>query len=212
MRIYKPTYLNRKTRETRTTAKFYIEVRNPNRRILRLPAFTDKRASETLARNVQQLMDCKASSQHLPVELTRWIENLPPHILTVLTRWGLLEAHTLAASKSLDEHITDWVETLRAQARTKKHIQTVQSHVRRIFGHCGYRLLSDIQAGKVQSAIAALREPRLPIDPLVHLTKYSVATDRRHDRRALTPAEVDAIIAAATAGSSILGMDGVVPK
>ncbi len=169
MRIYKPTYLNRKTRETRTTAKFYIEVRDPNRRILRLPAFTDKRASETLARNVQQLMDCKASSQHLPVELTRWIENLPPHILTVLTRWGLLEAYTLAASKSLDEHITDWHAVLLARGNTKKHADLSANRVKSLTEACGFKFYGDISAAKVQQELANRRQDKL--DDAGHLVR-----------------------------------------
>jgi integrase/recombinase XerD len=52
------------------------------------------------------------------------------------------------------------------------------------------------------------RDGRTGEDVLTHLTGYNVALDRRHDRRALTDAELARLIAAAENGAVVRGMTG----
>jgi integrase len=42
-----------------------------------------------------------------------------------------------------------------------------------------------------------VRDRRAPLDPLVHVSRLNMSTDRRHDRRALLPEEFDRLIEAA---------------
>src|SRR5262245_41900096 len=53
-----------------------------------------------------------------------------------------------------------------------------------------------------------VRDRRTPLDPLAHLSKLNVATDRRHDRRALSPDEPMRLIEAARGGKKVEGMSG----
>ena len=232
MRIYKPT---RKTADGQSLPydKFYAELRTADGRIMRLPGFENQRLTESLGRNVQKLIDCRANHELPTGDLALWIETLPNQTAKVLTRWGLLSGRRLAAGNALAEHLTDWLGYMRAKAMTEKHTTTMHNHALRIFTACNAKFISDIQPGKVQAAIAAektaglslqtcnhltkavkafthwaCRDGRIQIDPLAHLTKYNTALDRRHDRRALSAAEAEAIIQAAESGPVILGMDG----
>ena len=65
MRIYKPTYRGR-AGQVCESAKFYCELRTADGRVLRLPGFTNQRLTEALGRNVQRLIDCRASGEALP--------------------------------------------------------------------------------------------------------------------------------------------------
>jgi hypothetical protein len=53
-----------------------------------------------------------------------------------------------------------------------------------------------------------VRDRRTPVDPLAHLSKLNVSTDRRHDRRALTAEEFDLLITAAKNGPSVESIPG----
>lgn len=53
-----------------------------------------------------------------------------------------------------------------------------------------------------------VRERRTLFDPLAHLGRLNVRTDRRHDRRALGPEEFRRLVEAARSGKSIEGISG----
>ena len=232
MRIYKPTFKDRQG-VTKKSAKFYAELRTADRRVLRLPGFANQRLTESLGRNVQRLIDCRASGETLPQDTAKWIETVPRRTTKVLTRWGLLQGHTLAASTPLSQHIADWKTVMLTKGMTAKHAMTMHNHAVRIFTACNANFIADIRPDNVQAAIAAhkaaglslqtcnhmtkavkaftrwaCRDGRIQSDPLAHLTKYNVALDRRHDRRALEVPEAQAVIRAAETGPVILGMDG----
>ena len=232
MRIYKPT---RRTADGKKTpyTRFYCEFRTADGRIMRLPGYTHQRLTEALGRHVQRLMDCRASGEPLPQDTAKWIKTLPQKSIKSLARRGLLQGHTLAAGHLLSEHIADWKATMLARGLTAKHVGMMCRDALRIFAAGQVKFMADIRPGNVQAAIAAenaaglslqtcnhmikavkafthwaCRDGRLQIDPLAHLTKYNVALDRRHDRRALSDTEVNALMAAAEAGPTILGLDG----
>ena len=228
MRIYRPTRRNADGTET-PYQKFYCELRTSDQRILRLPAFSDRRLTESLGRNVQRLIDCRASGETLPQDTSRWIETLPHQTTEVLARWNLLQGSTLAAGKALAEHLSDWKSAMLARGLTEKHVGMMYRDATRVFAAGNAKFIADIRPGNVQAAIAAglslqtcnhltkavkaftrwaCRDGRIQSDPLAHLTKFNVRTDRRHDRRALSDAEVNAMIAAAESGPMILGIAG----
>ena len=53
-----------------------------------------------------------------------------------------------------------------------------------------------------------VRDGRIPSDPLVHLKGFNADTDRRRERRDLSPDELAALIEAAEHGSVVLGITG----
>jgi hypothetical protein len=55
MRVFRSTYRDREGRK-RKTSKFYIEFKDHLELTRRLPAFTDKRQSEALGRQIEKLV------------------------------------------------------------------------------------------------------------------------------------------------------------
>jgi integrase/recombinase XerD len=53
-----------------------------------------------------------------------------------------------------------------------------------------------------------LRDQRIVVDPLAHLSNINTSADRRHDRRALTHDEFTRLVAAARTGKRVEGMTG----
>ena len=53
-----------------------------------------------------------------------------------------------------------------------------------------------------------VRDRRTPTDPLAHLSRLNVRTDRRHDRRALSEEEFKRLIEAARGGKPVEGISG----
>lgn len=137
------------------------------------------------------------------------------------------EARPLAA------HLEDYRADLAGKGDVPRYVQQVASNVARVLTLAGMVRLSDLSPSRVQGALAKLRsgglslqtvnhslrhikgfarwlhrDGRIAEDNLAHLAASSVATDRRHDRRALTEAEARALIRAAEAGPTVLGISG----
>ena len=53
-----------------------------------------------------------------------------------------------------------------------------------------------------------MRDHRTLVDPLAHVSKLNVSTDRRHDRRALSQDEFARLLDAARSGKQIEGISG----
>ena len=75
MRLFQTTYRDRAGRQ-RTASRWYVEFRW-GERVRRLPAFTDKRASEAFMRRLDKLMARRIPGEQPDLELTAWLETLP---------------------------------------------------------------------------------------------------------------------------------------
>lgn len=73
MRVYKPKCKQRDG-TTRKTQRWYVEFRDHWQVLHRLTAFKDKKATQELARKIEKLVNCRATSQDLDVELSRWLD------------------------------------------------------------------------------------------------------------------------------------------
>jgi hypothetical protein len=77
MRVFQSTYKNKEGR-TRTTERGYIEFRDHLEMPRRVPGFTDRKATASLARNIQRLAWCKPNGKTVDPVLTKWVEGLSP--------------------------------------------------------------------------------------------------------------------------------------
>ena len=81
MRIFKRTFRDRRTGETKQTKKWYVEFYAQAHDLVRQPpAFTDKGASEVLGQKCQLLSAHVALNQQVDVGLQRWLDALPASI------------------------------------------------------------------------------------------------------------------------------------
>ena len=224
MRVFKTTYKDRQGR-TREAAAWYVEFRDHLETVRRLPAFASKAASEEFGRNLVKLVEYhRATGGQTDPALSRWLADLPQRTRVKLADIGLLSPERAAVRKPLDDHLDDWVRSLRAKGNSPKHVKLVTGRARRVFAGCAFTFYPDISASKVEAFLADLREDtpaekgisaqtftfyvktikqfcvwmvkdkRATESPVAHLDGLNVQVDRRHDRRALLPEELTTVL------------------
>ena len=104
MRVFKATYKDRKGK-ARESSKWYVEFRDHLETVRRLPAFTDKKQSETAGRNIEKLVASKINGDPPDKELGRWLEALPKTLRDALARLGVF---SLGSKYSRDSPTFRW--------------------------------------------------------------------------------------------------------
>jgi|GEM_PF-275561 len=235
MRVFKTTYRDRQ-HKTQTAGKWYVEFRDQHDIIRRVPAFTSKAASEEFGRNIERLVAYHhATGGQADPALQSWINELPKNARRKLATIGLIESRRAAAGVSLDNHVTDFTEALKAKGNTLRHVELVTGRIRNVIDGCGFHYWSDITAAKVQNQLAGLREGKSGISPqtfnfylqamkqfcrwmvrerravespLTHIGGLNVQLDRRHDRRALSVDELLLLLESTQDGPMRFGITG----
>ena len=217
MRVFRSSYRDRAGRQ-RQTRKWYVEFRDQHEIIRRVSAFSNRRASEELGRNIEQLVAYHlATGGQTDPSLQRWITELPQRMRDRLVSIGLIHGERVAVTKPLREHIEDYGRSLRARGNTEKHVTQSITRLHRLFEACRFHYLGDISASKLQTHLSDLRgggsgitiqtsnyylatakafcrwmvrDGRAPNSPLDHLSKLNTETDRKRRRRALSADEL----------------------
>jgi hypothetical protein len=123
MRVFKTTYNDRQGR-TRESAKWYVEFRDHNEAVRRLPAFVVKAASEEMGRNLVKLADYhKGTGGQTNPAISRWLTTLPRRTRDKLVIIGLLAAQRVAAGKPLREHLDDCRRALADRNNRAKQVR-----------------------------------------------------------------------------------------
>ncbi len=132
---------------------------------------------------------------------------------------GLLNPYEEHMSRPLSDHLIDWHDSMVAKSTSPKQATQQRSRANAIIEARQFKRWQDISASLVQSAIKDLidkgrslqtanhylasckqftrwmvRDRRAPDDPLKHLPRYNVQTDKRHERRALTDVELQTLL------------------
>ncbi len=116
----------------------------------------------------------------------------------VLRRDGVVDAKADALAKEsrrpIGEHVQDFVQDVRARARTEKHAKDRETCLNRVLDRAGVDRLSDLTTDRVQAALAALRdEPKTEKKPglsATTLNRYASAA-RAFTRWAVRNARLD---------------------
>ncbi|MCP4256633.1 MAG: hypothetical protein GY774_03790, partial [Planctomycetes bacterium] len=135
MRVYKPIYKDRDGKKQKTT-KWYVDISDHNQLRHKIPAFSDKRLSEGLGRNIESLVNCKIAGLDPDIKLNQWIETLSDSILKKFVSWGLIEGQRAEITKSLTEHISDYIKILEAKGYSKDHIVRTKNRLKKIVSEC----------------------------------------------------------------------------
>jgi integrase len=237
MAVFKPTYTG-KDGKLRPTGKFYVQFRDHNEIVRRVPAYKTKRASEELEGTLGKLVDAKRNGMLPGRDLLAVIDGLPAKLRDNLLKWGLIPKQKQHVARGLADHLTDWKASLLGKGVSDKQARLVTGRASRVLTEAGCKHLSDIDRDAIERAADRLRErrglsnqthnfnlaavkqftgwlleyDRLQVDPLgVKLAKLGarkVSTDRRHDRRALSVEEVRALLEATAAEPERHGMEG----
>ncbi len=234
MRLFRASYKD-KNGEKRIVKKWWIETRDHLGILRRFGAFQDRRASESLGRQIVKLVNCKAGGEVPDAGLTQWLESIPVKLSRRFAKIGLLDSRRLAAGVPLLDHLKDFREFLSAKGNTLRHVTKTVNRVRCVFEGCRFITWSDISASKTERYLAGLRdgEENLSIlttnyyrkaakqfcrwmvqdrraseSPLDHLRGMNARTDIRRVRRALGADEVRRLLEAAEAEPERFNMTG----
>ncbi len=134
--------------------------------------------------------------------------------------------------KPLAEHLDDFQQSLEDREISPAQVKLVIGRLRRAFDAMGILLLSELNANSFQAYLASQRKQGRSQQTCKHIVRHArqftkflldderVATDpfqklrppkvseRRHQRRALTPDECTKLLQAARAGSPMYGLSG----
>ncbi len=136
-------------------------------------------------------------------------------------------------ARPLSEHLDDWHADLIARGSTRKHADLSRNRAGRLIDLGRVQRISELSQSRIQGALKALRDDGLSLrsihhytraakgfsrwlwrdrrareDSLAHLTSPNPDTDRRHERRALSPAELVRIVQAAECGPVVYKLGG----
>ncbi len=153
------------------------------------------------------------------------------------TRAGLIDPKAARVveceRRPVGEHVAEYIGTMRAKGLNAQHVAQTANACNRIVEHGGIRTLSGITPSAVLAAVSKLRaENRAPRtinlyitaikqfsrfawidgrvlhDPLAGFKKVDETADRRVVRRALSEAELRAVVDAARRGPVVFGVAG----
>jgi integrase len=180
----------------------------------RLPAFTDKTASNEMERSIRRLVALRMTGGGPDAESSRFLEKCPPAIREKLGDWGIVDIDHAAGGRRLTDLLVGWARNLEARQCSPRHRAEAVARVRRILTECRAVFLNDLRAEKTEwwlvgerrkgmgnrtsnmylSSIKAfcswmLKAGYLSVHPLARLSKVNEATDVRLERRDLNPDE-----------------------
>lgn len=146
---------------------------------------------------------------------------------------GVVDRYDEHRKRPIDEHLVDFERYLKAKGVSDEQVKLVVYRARRVVKHCKAKLIGELSASRVQTCLADLRGQGLSIqtsnhylraikqfsrwlvkdrragdDPLAFISMLNVSTDRRHDRRPLSVADLTALLKAAQTGPVVLKMNG----
>lgn len=234
MRIYRRTYRDRTGRK-RTALKWYVEFTTHDGAQKRLAGFADKGATSRLAGYLERLVAYRAGDAPLPMDLRKWLEEIPGRIHDRLVKVGLVDRRREAARADLAEHVEAYRKHLAAKGNTPDHVQRTATRVRKVIRGCGFRRWPDVQAEPVRNFLAELRggpdgvsirtanhygtavkmfsnwmveSGRANASRLAGLKPLNADVDVRRERRALTPDEIKVLLAVTAGEPERYGLDG----
>jgi len=82
--------------------------------------------------------------------LNQWIETLSDKLLRKFVSWGLIDGQRAEITKSLTEHIRDYIEILEAKGNSKDYIHRTQNRLERIISDCRFYYFRDITKSAVE--------------------------------------------------------------
>lgn len=187
--------------------RWYIEFRDASGLLRRVPGYSDKRATEQKAAELE-----RASARG---------------------EVGMADTRAPHRRKPLKDHVADYRTTLETKNDDPKHFRQTERAILRILESAGAVMLGDLAKDRLEVALAKLRvegksprtynyyltavrgffrwmvrQDRLENNPLDHLGRVNEEADRRRVRRSVALEELDRLIRVAEAGEPFRGLCG----
>jgi len=103
MRTYRPKYTVDGV--VHTSQRWWIDLHDHRGQRRRLAGLADRRATETIGRNIERLVRYKAAGEPPDPALAKWLADLPTKLQRALADIGLLERVKVAAGCPLVEYL-----------------------------------------------------------------------------------------------------------
>ena len=232
MRVFRQRYT--KDGKTKSSSKWYAEVRDHRGGRHRFPGYRDKAATAELGRMIERLAAGRAVGRPPEPEEAAWLSSTPPGLRERLAKLDLVDAAHAARSKPLEEHLADYGRHLEAKGNSGRHCRQHLSRASSVLSGCRMHFPRDLVPSAVEAWLADRRDAgdfgkstsngyltaikgfarwlhrdgRIAADPLVGLSRMNADDDVRRERRALTESEFRTLLEAAAAGPTVLGLPG----
>ncbi len=187
--------------------KWWGRYRDENGVERRVPLATDKAAAQAMLSEVVKKVERRAA--------------------------GVVDRFDEHRKRPIGEHLADFERHLKAKDVSDEQVKLVTYRARRIVESCKAKMTNDLSASRVQAFLSDLRQEGTSIqtsnhylraikqftrwlvkdrrageDPLAFIAMLNVSTDRRHDRRPLSEAQLTALLNAAKTGPVVRHMKG----
>jgi integrase len=201
-----------------------------------LKAYTDERATERLAKKIEDLLDCQRNNRPPDESLCVWLEKLSSAVRNELIGFGLVDAQRADIGRPLAEHVEEFKEHLEKKERNSDYIKELGGTLNRVFGDCGFETWTDISAARLKDYLDGLRDngngiSKRRYNGLLGMTKFfcrwmvkqqkaasspieyldgldNQQTDQRHPRRVLDLNDFRRFLEAARTGPKVYGLMG----
>lgn len=232
MKLFKPVHKDKHGKEIECQ-HWYVGFTDGRGKRRRLPAFSNRKASEKAAEKVEELLSCGGI---LSLDLQRWVENTSEKMRNNLIKSGLLDSQRVSKNlgKPLNEHLIDFQNSLTNTGRAEKYAKYVANQIRKTFDKCGFKVWGDVDANRILDHLASLRDQAgigqrtfnsylgsaqqfcrwmlkerraMPPNPIEHLSLIK-QTERKRQRRALTLEEIHKLLTATENGTTHHHMTG----
>ena len=214
----------------RLSARWYVEWRDHNGQQRRWAGGTEKKVAEAMGRQLERLAAHKRAEILPPPDLLRWFDVQTLQRQSKIKEVGLLGAQEVR-SGALKRHLTAHIAHLVANEKHPRHVENRRRQVETMLVRLGANSVQDIKRSKVEQVLADLRdkgisyatsnhyltsikaflnwlvdEEIIEANPLSRMKMLNADADRRHARRALTHAELKALLKAARGGGDHMGL------
>ena len=232
MKVYKHTYIDKKSGERKECKRWYLSFTDKKQTRRQLPAFSDKKASERAALMIELLLSAQG---FIDRDLQKWIEEIPVTMRNRLIKWDLIGDGKAAKNfgKSLLVHLEDYRGGLLATGRKAKYVGQTCRQIQDVLDGCGFKSFVDIDGNAVLTFLDKgrgpdgygegtfnaylrsfkmfcawmIREDRGNNDPMKRQS-FIKQTEFRKKRRALTLEEMNSFLKATEAAPTRYNMTG----
>jgi len=217
------------------TLLWYISFEDGNCISRKIKGFTNREATEDLEKTIQNLLNVQATNKSIDSELQRQLERLPMTIRRDLISFGLLPEDEIDTSRTIEQLVDQFEESLQAQERSKQHIYDTVKVTREICSECRFTYFRDIKPGRVEIYLKDIRQGNRHLSyrrsnaylkaikqfcnwitqrsyiqesPLKNVKELTADQDVRRERRALDIDELKRLLCATANGDELYGMNG----
>jgi len=160
MSLFRAEYRDRQGQK-RKSEKWYIDFSDHLQTRHKMPAFSDKRQSEALERNIKSLVNCRTSGLEFDIKLNQWLETIPTGLFKKLVSWGLVDGQRAEIAKPLTGHISDYIKILEAKGFSVDYIRRMKNRLSKIVQECHFYFFRDITQSAVELYIGKLKNDKL---------------------------------------------------